>query len=130
MAGSLKYFVYTSDGGERYAVKLDESNAELTNSGFEDLLETDTSVLPMPKGMRMRYVNTKNAATGAARKIYCGKADAGLYVSGGVVLLSLIATASGLGALLPFSLTSAIGEFISRVNPADTGLLDGDQDAP
>jgi len=128
MAGSNKSFVYTSDAGTQYAVRLDESNAELTDSGFADLDDGLGTLQGLPRNLKMRYINVKNPATGANRKLFIGTKDALLFLEGGVVLLNLIATVTGLGALLPFRVTLAVGELLARYNTNDTGLIDGDQD--
>lgn len=126
MAGSQKYFKYTADNGVTYAVRLDESNAELEDTGFTDLTDTDDGLTELPKGLKMRYVNCINSATGAARKIYCGLNTAERFISGGIILLSLIGNVAGAGAFLPFRITKAVGELSRLVNPIDTGLRDDD----
>ena len=128
MAGSLKNVVYKSDKGVEYVVALDESNSELTEIGFRDYTELDDTLGALPKNIKMRYVNVLNVATGAQRKLYCGTSIAARFVSGGVLLLALVANVSGAGALLPFTITSAIGEFVRLLNPTDTGLVDDDLD--
>ena len=128
MAGSNKSFVYESDSGTDYAVRLDESNGELLGAGFTDLDDGVGALNGLPRNLKMRYVNAINSATGATRKIFIGNKDAALFLEGGILLLNLIAASTGLGALLPFRITLAVGEILSRYNPNDTGLLDGDQD--
>jgi len=128
MAGSKKTFVYKSDTGTDYAVTLDESNGELLSAGFTDLDDGVGPLNGLPRNLKMRYVNCINSATGATRKIFIGNKDAALFLQGGIVLLNLIASITGIGALLPFRITLAVGEILSRYNPNDTGLLDGDED--
>lgn len=127
MAGSLKNFVYTTNNGSEFIVRLDESNAELTGAGFRDMVDADANLLALPKNVKMRYVNVVNAATNATRKIFCGTSSAAAFLNGGVFLLALITSATA-GSLLPFRVLSAVGEVVGLLNPNDTGLTDGDQD--
>lgn len=128
MAGSLKNFVYTSDNGVRYAVRRDESNAELEDFGFEDLTPADDGIQGLPRNITPRFVNVLNSVTGATRRLEVGNPDAERFISGGIILLALIANVAGAGGLFPFSITSAIGEVVRLFSAADSGLVDDDAD--
>ena len=64
MAGSQKWFVYESDHGIKFAVQMDESNAEAM--GFEHYgsaqmaasqLPAPYTITPVPTNLEMRYAN-------------------------------------------------------------------------
>jgi len=130
MAGSRKWMAYESDGGQKYAVNIDESNGEAAN--FEDygILFTIAGItLPvLPKGFQMRYANAQTSANeGGSRKIWIGTLTSDLII--GVVSTILLPYFSGttLGAAVAYSISSIVGEKSgARPKTADTGILDGD----
>lgn len=134
MAGSKKYFVYTSNllNGYQFAIVQDESNAEAVNgSGYDytDALSLDRS----SRGVKPREVS------------YVGKDSTGASVTRSVVWFdpATFNTAGTLmnGVLFPSYLpdgnveqvlckvTKIVGEslFIGAI-AADSGILDGDED--
>lgn len=117
MSGSIKDMVYTSDGGQLYIVRLDESNGEST--GFADFTGTTAGAVEAPKSLKMRYANTFDPLTGAKRKFPIGTpTDYGLLSVPGAVITS----PSG-----EFQVTSLRGEKKRVPSAADTGLVDGDE---
>lgn len=120
MAGSIKYFKYTSDAGTDYAIRMDESNGEAI--GNTDFGPTDSAIVnEVPRNIEPRYAIYRNALNGYQRKI---------------VVCSNTATAATLASSLtlktdegdlPFSLTYYRGEAYRRIPTSiDTGLNDGD----
>jgi hypothetical protein len=120
MAGSVKYFKYTSDDGTDYALRMDESNGEAI--GNADLGVLDTGLInEIPKNLEPRYALYRNLATGYQRKI---------------VVCDRTANASTLPATLTlktdsgdvsFWLSYYRGEAYRRVpTSVDTGIDDGD----
>lgn len=68
MAGSIKWFVYTTDDGTDYAIKADESNVEALAAGTQDYPETGTPPIhAVPRNIRPRFAMFQNAA--GTRKI-------------------------------------------------------------
>ena len=130
MAGSLSWKEYTTDAGVKYAVRIDEGNAEL--SGFDDITlaqEIAGAVPPiLPKGFAMRYVNVQDPSSGSSRKIYVGKPDNGLATGAIKALLLWAFTDGGAVAAISWAVKSFIGEQnrVKRASAADTGFLDGD----
>lgn len=132
MAGSRKWVLYEADNGEKYAVNIDESNAEAAE--FEDIsLLTDlvfTGGYPrLPQGMQMRYANCV-ADDGSTRKIYVGKPSSVGQIFLGVVrslLLPTFQSGNNIGDAIAYLITSLVGERM-RGSPIsrDTGLIDGD----
>lgn len=127
MAGSIKEMLYTSDTGERWLVKVDESNGEVFN--FDDF----TGVEPfdqngVPPGAAMRYVNWRSDSGQLTRKFWVGKPNSAAFVEGGAVTVAVLN--GNTAVALPGNLTSAVGEKrrLPNVSTAgeDTGLNDGD----
>jgi hypothetical protein len=127
MAGSIKEMLYTSDTGEIWLVKVDESNGEAF--GFADFTGVETfNQVGVPPGAQMRYVNWRSDTGQLKRKFWVGKPDHTGFINGGAVT---VATLNGNTAVpLPGNLTSAVGEKRRLPNTStageDTGLNDGD----
>jgi hypothetical protein len=130
MAGSRRYFQYTSDTSVTYAVEIDEENGELASLGFAPI---DTGAGgPISQGrilqvsgsrpLRMRYVNAQ-AVDGngdiVRRRFWVGMSTAAAFTNP--------ATTLSLGGLT-FSITSRRGEEGQGIPAQDTGLTDGDVD--
>lgn len=61
MAGSKKWFNYTTDRDDVFAIFLDESNTEAANGTGGDYTSSDTEVYAVPRNVRPReayYGNT------------------------------------------------------------------------
>jgi hypothetical protein len=85
MAGPMGTFTYHSDDGNDYRVRIDASNAAVTNTGFSGT----TGRVNLPPGYQMRHVwavdhdtTDGRTPTGARRKIYCGTATATVWTGG------------------------------------------------
>lgn len=120
MAGSRKWMLYRSDNGQDYAVQIDESNGEA--GGFTDVPAV-AAQQQLPKGMKMRHVLVKHAASGASRKLYLGTPTNPLKNGGSVNLLLFGATTA---TLVPFNVSKYNGETSSIVFGEDTAQQDGD----
>lgn len=136
MAGSRTYRQYTSDNGTNYTVVVDESNASATVTGGAGgsllVIRTANSAL-LPKGVKMRYVNTYNSTLPTQKRRF--------YVGTQALVASLLAPGATItGETYPgegdtagdndeWVVTSYRGEF-ARIAPGilaeDTGLTDGD----
>ena len=136
MAGSRTYRQYTSDDGENYTVVVDESNASATVTGGTGgallAIRTANSAL-LPKGVKMRYVNTYNSTLPTQkRKFYVGTAalvESLLEPGATITAESYPGAGDTAGDTEEWTVTSYRGEF-ARVAPGilaeDTGLIDGD----
>lgn len=119
MAGSIKWFIYTTDDGDDFAVKLDESNTEQINAGTQDYVAGAGVNYALPRNVKPRNL-VYESTDGAVRRrlvaltptIFNGVAAGNSYtdpVSGVVV-----------------NLVQKNGERISLPRADDTGLQDGD----
>lgn len=118
MAGSLRWFNYTSDRGTTYAVFLDESNSKGVGTPGGALFPTVFAVQPqLPKGVTMRYLNcflsTDNTQK---RRFWVGTVAAFTALSDGGSIL-----AGG----LTWNVSSARGEKQRSAYVGDTGQTDG-----
>lgn len=70
MAGSIKWFKYTSNFGEVFALKRDESNMEAVNGSVGDYADSDTTpVYAIPRNVKPRMLRYQNAAGTIKREI-------------------------------------------------------------
>ena len=147
MAGSRKWFLYESDHEIKFAVQLDESNAEAM--GFEHYssgimgqskLEAPYTITPVPTNLEMRYCNAKglfqdsvtgNTVTLTKRLIIptLAKLVDFLKVAGGRVLPAQTVVYNGVPQQVVFHITSTIGEIWKNLpTNYDSYQDDGDQD--
>lgn len=121
MAGSMKWFIYTTDQGGDYALKLDESNTEAVNGSTQDYISGTSVLNAVPRNYKPRYAVYQNAA--GTRTIKCCCLTQTIYngiitnaptitdpIDGGTLTLKRLEPERI--KLLPF--------------PNDTGLTDGD----
>lgn len=123
MAGSLKFFKYTTSGGTEYAIKMDESNGEaIANT---DLAAGDAALPGLPRNITPRYVLYRSADGLTTRKI---------PVTGNTIDLTdlpatfTVANPVIAGAAITVLRQSLVGEIQRPVVPVDTAQLDGDED--
>lgn len=122
MAGSIKWFTYTTDANVVYGIKLDESNTEAVNGATGDYTDATSAVTDaLPRNIKPRcayYVNSTRTRT-----IKCVILTPTIYATislGGGTIADPIA---GTGNLV---LNRLVGEKRSLPFPQDTGLDDGD----
>lgn len=121
MAGSIKWFEYTTDDGDVFAIKMDESNGEAV--GNADYTAASTAVFALPRNVTPRKARYVSADTNYARLIAVTDADA----SAGTLPATIDAEISGSATPVTLSLASFDGEKFTAIPRAeDTGLLDGD----
>lgn len=122
MAGSRKWFVYTTDAGTDFGIQLDESNTEAVNAGTQDYTDSVTIPFALPRNIKPRAVYYTNASR--TRTIKCVCLTQTIYngvVAGGVPTIT--DPIAGTGTL---GLIRAVGERVQLPVPLDTGLNDGD----
>ncbi len=121
MAGSIKWFEYTTDDGDAFAIKMDESNGEAV--GNADYTALSTAVFALPRNVKARMARYVSADTLYTRLIPVTDAAA----SAGTLPATITAEVSGSATPVTLTLATFIGErFTALPRAEDTGLLDGD----
>jgi len=122
MAGSKKYFVYTTDQAADFALLADESNTEAVNGGTQDYADGVNITYEIPKNIRPRYAEYVNAA--GTRKIKCYALTETIFDGIPVGVPTITDPIAGTGTL---SLKRLVPERLKRLPISiDTGLTDGD----
>lgn len=124
MAGSIKWFVYTDDAGNDFALRLDESNTEAVNGGTQDFVTGLSLTNALPRNIKPRELFYSN--TERTRVIRCVALTPTIYagVVGGTAAQTIPDPIAGGTATLGF--LRANGERRTLPVPVDTGLDDGD----
>lgn len=120
MAGSLKWFLYTTDNGETYALKADESNVEAVNGAIQDFLNNTEVIFAVPRNVKPRYALYTSADE--SRQIKCVALTTTIY-NGIPENVPTITDPIGGGTL---TLKRIRPEVISLPFGKDTGIKDGD----
>lgn len=121
MAGSIKWFIYTTDAGDDFALEADESNVESFAAGTQDYPDTGTPpIYAVPRNITPRYA-VFVSPTGQ-RKIKVPVITQTIYnaLNG----TSTMADPIDAGVTLSFSYKRP--ELITVPRGPDTGLNDGD----
>ena len=132
MAGSLRTFVYTSDSGEEFVVRLDESTYEDTELGFKSTAAAASPpVIVNGTPIKMRYVNCYRQEDGTTvrRRFWVGDPTMVIYRDGGKFTpTSTTSTGDAVEGGAAWFVSSSVGEKRKRIGLADTGQTEGDQD--
>ena len=116
MAGSRAWYIYTDDSDQEFAVELDENIGGKPDLGFV-AYATGQDVELLPKGMKMRYVNTVQTSGGGAgfrgRPFPCGTKEAAAFTNKDATFLI---------NALNYTVTSTRGERKRRAKAVATGL--------
>lgn len=116
MAGSMKWFVYTTDAGQTYAIYRDESNLELVNTGG-DYGTGSTETDALPRNITPRYARYRSTDGTVSRNIVALTTAA---------LTAAPATITDAVSGLTLNLQGRNGERKRLPIAADTGLTDSD----
>lgn len=120
MAGSKKWFRYTSDVGDDYGILLDESNGEAL--GNADVTGVDVGLLALPRNIKPRAAVYRSTDGRYTRKIPVTSRTATVSTLPATITVDVEGAANQVLALAFFQ-----GERVTRiVRPDDTGLNDGD----
>lgn len=119
MAGSQKWFVYTTNGGQDFALFRDESNLEHVNAGTQDFPNDGSVIYALPRNVQPRYCRYRNTANTVSRNIVA------------LTLTIFNGVAAGDSFTDPVSgqvliLAEKVGERIRVPIGQDTGINDGD----
>lgn len=115
MAGSMRWFTYTADSGDTFALFADESNTENANPGAG--IVGPAIIYSIPRNLKPRYAVYQSADGRVTRKCYCLTVAALAAVPGGFT-----DTVSGEDLTLRYTR----GEAVRRPQLVDSGLNDGD----
>jgi hypothetical protein len=121
MTGSRKWFVYTTDAGEDFALQLDESNTEAVNGETQDYADGTNIPNALPRNIKARYVEYTD--TLRRQKVKCIALTQAIYqglINGDVASID---NPNGGGQL---NFIAAVGEARRLPFSVDTGLIDGD----
>ena len=120
MAGSVKWFVYTTDAGADFALKADESNTEAVNAGAQDFPDTGLALInAVPRNVKPRHLIFKDGTGRITRKVYALTST----IYNGVLPGSSFTDPVSNTAVF---LARKVGEKITIPFGQDTGLNDGD----
>ena len=121
MAGSKKWFIYSTDFSGDFALLADESNTEAVNGSTQDYISGTSVLNAIPKNIRPRRAVYQNAA--GTRTIYCYALTQTIY-NGVLANVPTITDPIDGGTL---TLKRLEPETIRLLPiPNDTGLTDGD----
>lgn len=120
MVGSVKYFVYTDDLGDDYAIKLDESNTEVVNGATQDFPDVPPTTNEIPRNVKPRYLVYSNPERTITRKVVA--LTQAIY-NGAPTAVPSANFGAPAGTLTLFRL---VGEERRLPFGADTGQTDGD----
>jgi hypothetical protein len=120
MAGSKKWFKYTTDSGDVFGTLMDESNGEAVSNADFGPLDDGAIGYQLPKNVQPRRATYRSVdGLESASIIICDNTDTILTLPAQVTLSS--------GTLA--NLTQFVGEVIRPIpTSVDTGLTDGDVD--
>lgn len=122
MAGSKKYFVYTTDAGIDFALLADESNTEAVNGGTQDYADGVTIPYELPRNLKPRKLIYGNAA--GTRRITCYALTPAIFAGAPVAVPTI---PDPITANQTLTLVDAVPEDRKRIPIAiDTGLTDAD----
>jgi hypothetical protein len=120
MAGSLKYFKYTTSGGVSFALKMDESNGVAV--GNTDVVAADLPLNELPRNIKPRYSLYRSADGLTTRKIpvTANNVDLNALPANFQVASPLVG-----GAAITVLRQSLIGEVQRSIGNLDTAQTDG-----
>lgn len=113
MAGSMKWFSYTTNAGDAFAVFADESNAELAG-GAVDLGGGASTLYALPRNVTPRYARYQDATRTITR-------NALLSTATSTPTTPIVDPSSG----ATLDLVAIVGEQVRIVTGVDTGIIDG-----
>lgn len=122
MAGSLKWFVYTTDNGDDFAIRLDESNTEAVNGSQQDYVAGTAFRYNIPRNLRPRAAFYRSPD--GVRTIKCIALTQSIYNGIPSAVTSIT------DPLPPNNTLNLIRIVPERISPLpfanDTGIDDGD----
>lgn len=122
MAGSNKWFVYTTDDGTDFAINLDESNTEAVNGATQDYVPAVSIKYNLPRNVKPRAAYY--ASADGSRVLRCVALTQTIYNG---IPTNVSSISDPLTPANTLGLIRIRPEIITRLPFAgDTGLNDGD----
>lgn len=121
MAGSLKWFEYTTDNGDIFALQADEGNTEAINGASGDWTSASSGIYAVPRNIRIREATYQSAD--GARSITVYPLTVATYAS---LPTSTPTITDPLNSAVTLQLVRRRAENIRLPRPDDTGITDGD----
>jgi hypothetical protein len=120
MAGSLDTFVYSSDTGQEFLVRLDKTNA--IAGGFALAVPSNITLPALPNRIKMRVVNCRSAS-GVTRRIAVGSVGSDIW-KGIKRQVDLFIITGDTAKAYPFTISSRVGEKERYVILGESGQTD------
>lgn len=122
MAGSLKWFLYTTDTNAEFGIYMDESNGEVVGNTDLAPLNEEGVVYALPRNVKPRTALYRSPD---------GKVSRRIAVTSPAATISTLAASFELPAFdgnpaVTLNLQSFRGEEVKRIVSVDSGLDDGD----
>lgn len=122
MSGSIKWFRYTTDDGDTFALRMDESNGELVGNADFVAADDDVIIYALPRNVRPRTALYRSSDGRVQRRIAVSSNTASIST----LTSSFVVPASDGNPAFTMQLQSFRGEEIRRISSVDTGLDDAD----
>jgi hypothetical protein len=122
MSGSRKFFKYTTDSGDVFAIAMDESNGELVGNADFGLTDDGVLVYMLPRNVRPRTALYRSTDGRVSRRIPVTDNTATIATLPGTFQ---VLAADG-NPQFTMQLQSFRGEEIKRLYSVDTAQDDGD----
>lgn len=125
MAGSLKYFIYTTDTGNDFGIKMDEDWGELVAN--PDVATDPSGLYGMPGNLEPRIARYR--ATSGTRQlaiVVCNPEATTDTLPQTITISATNGEPSEVANENTLTLTSFRGEIFTPIRAGDTGLIDGD----
>lgn len=123
MSGSIKWFGYTTDDGEDFGIRRDESSGEATATGGR-LLADYTVGRGLPSTITTRYINVSLTTDPTVRRRFVVGTQTAFNAIRGNDTIS--EAAGGLAAAATWRVRSKRGERETLPTAGDSGQTDGD----
>lgn len=117
MSGSIKWFDYTTDGGDVFGIRMDESNGELV--GNTDTGATPGSIYALPSNIKPRTATYISPDGRTRREVVITEMENFQTLAGSLDFQVV-------GGTITLNLAFTRGEVLRRITGTDTGLDDGD----
>lgn len=125
MAGSLKYFVYTTDTGNDFGILMDEDHGEAIPNA--DVTTTPSGLYGIPVNLTPRYARYQSTSGKRSLSIViCDETLSSDDLPQTITITSANGEVSEDATDNSFNLSALFGERFKPIKAVDTNLTDGD----